>query len=164
MNDEKLILDVCCGLRAMWFNKKHPNAVYLDKRHRPPGFDDFRPNFSIEPDMVASWDKLPFDDESFYLVVMDPPHLISKPESFRMIRYYGSLDENWETSIKQGFDECWRVLKPNGVLIFKWSEASIKKKKILEVLGRDPLFGHPNGSRVPCHWLTFMKIEGEELD
>lgn len=29
---EKLILDACCGGRMFWFNKKHPNALYVDQR------------------------------------------------------------------------------------------------------------------------------------
>ena len=29
---EKKILDVTCGSRTIWFNKRHPAAVYCDKR------------------------------------------------------------------------------------------------------------------------------------
>lgn len=29
---------------------------------------------------------------------------------------------------------------------------------ILEVLERQPLFGHPNGSKIPTHWFVFMKF------
>lgn len=156
---DKFILDVCCGLRAFWFDKKHPNTIYLDKREREKGFDDFRPTFCIKPDMIADFRDLPFEDKSFKMVIMDPPHIIAKEESFRMVRYYGSLDkETWKDDIKKGFDECWRVLEDYGTLIFKWNEASIKKKEVLDVLERQPLFGHPNGSRVPTHWLCFMKI------
>ena len=160
IDKEKKILDICCGLRAMWFNKNHPNAIYCDKRIRPKGFDDFRPNFSVIPDIQTEWSNLPFPNDFFHLVVMDPPHIITKEDSHRMVKYYGHLEkDSWETDIKTGFDEAWRVLKPNGILVFKWSEASIKKKHLLSVLQREPLFGHPNGSRVPCHWLTFMKLE-----
>lgn len=28
----KKILDVTCGSRTIWFNKKHPAAVYADRR------------------------------------------------------------------------------------------------------------------------------------
>ncbi len=75
---KKFILDVCCGLRAFWFNKKHPNTIYLDNRRRKKGFDDFRPNFSINPDRIIDFRKLPYKDKSFKLVVMDPPHIIAK--------------------------------------------------------------------------------------
>ena len=157
---EKIILDVCCGLRAFWFNKHHPNTLYIDIRKRNKGFDDFRPNFEINPDMIADFRDLPFKDKSFKLVVMDPPHIFSKGETFRMVKYYGYLNkETWRDDIKKGFDEAWRVLDDNGVLIFKWNETSVKKKDLLNVIGREPLFGHPNGSRIPTHWLCFMKLK-----
>lgn len=32
MNSEKLILDACCGSKMFWFNKEHPDALYMDNR------------------------------------------------------------------------------------------------------------------------------------
>lgn len=159
----KVILDVCCGIRSMWFHKEHPRTVYLDKRTCPPGFSKHKPTFSVMPDLEVNWDSLPYEDNTFKLVVMDPPHMFGKPESpYNMIQHYGHLDkENWQQDIKSGFDECWRVLDEYGVLIFKWSEAHIPKSEVVRVLDRQPLFGHPNGSRVPCHWLTFMKFPND---
>lgn len=155
----KFILDACCGLRAFWFNKHHPNTIYIDNRIRKKGFDDFRPNFNITPDFKADFRKLPFDNNTFRLVVMDPPHIKSKGENFRMVKYYGHLNKDtWKSDIKKGFDECMRVLKNYGILIFKWNEVSIKKKELLDVIDVEPLFGHPNGSRIPTHWFCFMKI------
>jgi 23S rRNA G2069 N7-methylase RlmK/C1962 C5-methylase RlmI len=112
--------------------------------------------------MIMDFRRLEFPDKSFKLVVMDPPHLIGKEGGCRMTRTYGALNkETWRTDIKQGFDECWRVLEDYGVLIFKWNEASVKRKDILEVIEREPLFGHPNGSKIPTHWFCFMKIPEE---
>lgn len=156
---KKEIIDVCCGSRMMWFNKQHPNAIYIDKREYDKGHIDNRPNRELHPDMIMDFRNLRFEDKSFKLVVMDPPHLIGKEESCRMIKTYGALNrETWREDIKKGFDEAWRVLDDWGVLVFKWNEASIKKKELLEVLVREPLFGHPNGSKIPTHWLCFMKI------
>lgn len=165
VGQEKIILDVCCGLKAFWFNKQHPNVIFQDIRKREKGFDDFRPNFEINPDIIGDYRKLEYPDKSFKLVVMDPPHIIAKEEAFRMVKYYGSLKvDTWKKDIKQGFDECMRVLDDYGILIFKWNETSIKKKELLEVLKIEPLFGHPNGSRIGTHWLCFMKMpkEGED--
>ncbi len=79
-----------------------------------------------------------------------------------MIKEYGCLNKKiWKEDIKQGFDECWRVLEDYGVLIFKWSDASVKRKDVLNVIGKEPLFGHPNGSKIPTHWFCFMKIPKE---
>lgn len=162
---DKKILDACCGGRMMWFNKKHPNAIYIDNRKMSKGGIEGHPNFKVDPDMVMDFRKMKFKDESFSLVVFDPPHLTSLSKSSWMAKKYGILDEsNWKEYIKQGFDECWRVLKPNGVLIFKWSEAESSKARsktvtqVLEVIGREPLFGHKSGKTSKTHWLTFMKI------
>ncbi len=76
-----------------------------------------------------------------------------------MIKEYGCLNkETWKEDIKKGFEECWRVLDDYGILVFKWNESSIKKKEVLEVIEREPLFGHPNLSKTKTHWFVFMKI------
>lgn len=41
--------------------------------------------------------------------------------------------------------------------IFKWSETDIPLKKILQIIGRQPLYGHKSGKRMQTHWLCFMK-------
>jgi len=159
IENNKFILDACCGGRQFWFNKHHQNTLYIDNRKREKGYQDARPNKEIIPDMIADFRELPFSDNSFKLVVFDPPHIFAKGETFRMVKEYGWLNrESWKEDIKRGFDECWRVLDDFGVLIFKWNEASVKRKEVLEVIQREPLFGHPNGSKVPTHWFCFMKI------
>jgi hypothetical protein len=157
--DEKFILDACCGGRLFWFDKHQKNTIYIDNRIREPGHDSNRPNHCIIPDKVMDFRKLEFEDKTFKLIVFDPPHLISKPDSCRMVKQYGWLNKDtWRDDIKKGFDECWRVLEDYGVLVFKWNESSVKRKDVLEVIGRQPLFGHPNGSKIGTHWFTFMKI------
>lgn len=113
----------------------------------------------VNPDVVADFRDMPFEDESFYLVVFDPPHLLRVGETSWMAKKYGKLTDNWETDVKQGFDECMRVLKTNGTLIFKWNEDQIKLREILEVINTKPLFGN---RRAKTHWLVFMKFEQEE--
>jgi len=161
-NKDKFILDACCGPRMFWFNKHHPNTLYIDNRIEEKGFVDNREQREIKPDVLMDFRKLKFPDKSFKLVVMDPPHLIGKPDGCRMTRTYGCLNaDTWREDIKKGFDECWRVLEDYGILVFKWSDASKKRKELLEILGKQPLFGHPNGSKIPTHWFVFMKIPEE---
>ena len=159
---EVLILDVTAGGRQMWFDKKHPNALYLDNRRVEPGqFAEYgNPGFGIEPDMIADFTDLPFGDESFYLVVFDPPHAPLSPESIMGIKY-GGLSENWQEELTAGFAECWRVLKPYGTLIFKWNERHVKVSEILKLLPEymAPLFGHPTGKAGQTKWMTFLKTE-----
>jgi SAM-dependent methyltransferase len=158
-NDKK-ILDVCCGGRMFWFDKRHRAAIFSDMRVRPKGFTPERPAFSVEPDEINDFRNLRYSDKSFKLVVFDPPHLIRPvPEQGIITKKYGSLSKNsWREDLQKGFAECWRVLADDGVLIFKWNEREKKLKEILPLFPAEPLFGHPTGSRSQTHWLCFMKL------
>ena len=157
--EDKFILDVCCGGRCFWFDKQHPNTLYIDNRVREKGHSDDRFNHCIKPDRVMDFRNLEYKDKTFKMIIMDPPHLIGKPDGCRMTKKYGSWNKDtWRKELKQGFEEAWRVLEDYGVLIFKWNEASIKKKDVLEVLEKEPLIGHPVQSKIPTHWFVFMKI------
>lgn len=138
MKDKK-ILDVCCGSRMFWFDKNNKNTIYMDNRELEDILCDGR-KLEIKPDVVADFRNIPFKDNSFYLVVFDPPHLLKIGETSYMAKKYGKLSDNWKEDIKKGFDECMRVLKPNGILIFKWNEQQIKLKDILNNINYKPLF------------------------
>jgi len=170
---DKFILDACCGPRMFWWNKHHPNTLYIDNRIEKEGFIDNRKERTIKPDIIMDFRKLDFPDKSFKLIVMDPPHLKNisqnflkadregKIHQFRMGDTFGYLDKvTWKIDIKKGFDECWRVLDDYGILIFKWGDHDIKINTILEVIGKEPLFGHRtrNTKRQGTHWFCFMKI------
>lgn len=71
---------------------------------------------------------------------------------------YGRLS-SWEDDIRQGFEECMRVLKPNGTLIFKWNEQQIPTARIIEIIGQKPLFGHTSGKGNKTIWMCFLKNE-----
>ena len=159
--NKKFILDACCGSRMFWFDKKQPNTLFCDIREYDKGFIDNRQNRELHPDMIQDFRKMDFPDKSFKLVVFDPPHLIGKPNGCRMTRTYGVLNKDtWQQDIKKGFDECWRCLDDYGVLVFKWNDASVKRKEILEVLGRTEslICGNLMRSKIPTHWFIFMKI------
>ena len=74
-----------------------------------------------------------------------------------MAKKYGKLPSDWRAYIKQGFDECMRVLKNDGVLILKWSELDIKQSELLKVLDCQPLLGD-RGRGNNSIWLVFMKL------
>lgn len=168
---EKLILDATCGSRGIWFNKSEPHTVYCDIRKekhegdfgnavRSDGEKKHR-TLTIDPDVVCDFTKLPFEDESFALVVFDPPHIKNLGQNSWMRKAYGSLDDGWQEMIRDGFAECMRVLKADGVLIFKWSDVSVSTREIINVIGREPLFGHRSGKKANTHWMCFMKFEEE---
>ena len=107
--------------------------------------------------------KLDLPNKSFKLVVFDPPHIRRTWDNKGHIaRDYGVLSpENWEIDIKQGFDECWRVLEDYGILIFKWGATEVSIKDILNIIKKEPLFGHRtrrNKNISSTHWFCFMKI------
>lgn len=150
----KRILDVCCGSRMFWFDRKNPNTIYMDIREEE--FTIHGKHVSVHPDVVGDFRNIPFDDNSFHMVVFDPPHLKWAGPKSIMKAQYGQLEkETWQEDIKKGFEECFRVLKPNGTLIFKWSDCQIPLKDILELVPIQPLFGQ---KRQQTHWLTFMKM------
>lgn len=161
--DDKLILDACCGGRMFWFDKKHPNTLYIDKRVVQPHIVGNGRNArtrSVLPDKVMDFRKLELPDEKFNLVVFDPPHFTSLGEKSYTADTYGRLDkQTWREDLRAGFAECFRVLKPNGVLIFKWNEYDIPLREVLALTPVKPLFGHPSGKMQKTHWVCFMKIE-----
>ena len=88
---DKLILDVTCGDRTIWFQKQEPHTIYCDKRR-----EEFEGDFGtilnkdgkkkhrhlvIDPDVQCDFTQLPFEDESFQLVVFDPPHIPNLTEN-----------------------------------------------------------------------------------
>lgn len=140
----------------MWFDKQNPDVVYADKRKEFHVLCDGR-TLEISPDVECDFTALPFPGASFKLVVFDPPHLVKLGEKSWTAKKYGKLLPTWEDDIRAGFDECMRVLESGGVLIFKWNENQIRVNKIVEVIGRQPLFGHPSGRHGQTIWMTFMK-------
>ena len=105
----------------IWFDKQYHDAIYLDNRQLTDVLCDGR-TLNINPDVIADFQNMPFEDSTFYLVVFDPPHLKSAGETSWLAKKYGVLADNWKEVISAGFKECMRVLKPNGTLIFKWNE------------------------------------------
>ena len=145
----------------MWFQKNHPNAIYCDKRKEEWegvfGTMQKQRHLVINPDVQCDFTDLPFEDNSFSLVAFDPPHIKNLSDNSWMKKAYGSLDDGWEQMLRDGFKECMRVLKPDGVLVFKWSDISISTRKVINIFGQEPLFGHRSGKKMNTHWLCFMK-------
>lgn len=156
------ILDATCGSRTIWFNKDHPQALFFDKRREDYELYFGRARTSlrqlhVDPDVIGDFTALPFPDESFSLVVFDPPHLVGAKETAWLVKKYGKLDEEWPKMLHDGFHECMRVLKPDGVLIFKWSESEIPAEEVWKAIGQRPLFGHHSGKKSLTFWGCYMK-------
>lgn len=157
---DKLILDACCGGRMFWFDKQQPDTLFVDNRVMKPEVVgkgiNARTRYCL-PDKVMDFRNLDLPNNHFRLVVFDPPHFFAGKNSY-IAKQYGSLNkETWRDDLTKGFAECFRVLKPSGVLIFKWNEFMVPLKEILKLTPEKPLFGHPSGKAQLTHWITFMK-------
>ena len=165
---EKRILDPCCGGRMMWADRSNPDVVFGDCRRetltvtdRSHGKEDGTRTLTIEPDVMLDFRALPYADGTFPLVVFDPPHLVRAGPRSWLAAKYGKLSDNWQDDLRAGFAECFRVLAPDGTLIFKWNETQVKVAEVLALAPHTPLFGHLSGRKGLTHWLVFMKPKNE---
>jgi SAM-dependent methyltransferase len=158
------VLDVCASGRSFWFDHADGRALFCDirrghyetkRRSRTPDI------VKVDPDIQCDFRQLPFRDESFWLIVYDPPHVIRNEALGAITRRYGVLNGDWRSMIKDGFSECWRVLKPNGTLIFKWCEVQIPLNEIFPLMPCKPLFGNRCGKKAMTHWMTFFKANND---
>lgn len=150
------ILDPCCGSKMFWFDKDNENVLFADQRQETHILCDGR-LLNIEPDIIIDFRDMPFEDEQFYHVVFDPPHLVKLGKSSWMAKKYGVLSDTWKDDIQKGFNECIRVLKPNGTLVFKWNENQIPISEILKLFSIKPLYGNKRKDAETV-WLVFMKL------
>lgn len=156
-----IVLDMCCGPRMMWFDKADARTVFCDKRqerhamHRPMrGTIEWT---ETAPAVRADFTALPFADNTFACVAFDPPHFERSGKIGYLAMKYGWLDANWRETLRQGFVEGFRVLRPEGTLIFKWTATETPVAEILRLTPVPPLFGHKSGKQAQTHWIAFMK-------
>lgn len=161
---ERAVLDACCGSRMFWFDRRHPDCLYIDNRVETHSLPDVssaggRRQLVIDPDLVADFTALPLPSDHFALVVFDPPHLVKNGRSGWLAKKYGKLGADWRHDLQRGFAECFRVLRPEGVLVFKWNEHEVPLAQVLALTPEKPLFGNRGGKAAKSHWLVFMKAK-----
>ena len=150
------ILDACCGSKMFWYDKHEPHTTYIDNRSEVGQFKDrdYIRNVVVAPDIIGDFRKLPFEDNEFDLVIFDPPHLINAGDNSWLKIKYGRLPEDWPSYISDGFDECMRVLKLTGTLLFKWSSDQISFSDVFKAIGQKPILGDRRGR---TRWSVFIK-------
>ncbi len=154
----KLVLDPASSVRSFYFDKQDDRVLFGDIRENEKHLLTNGQAIHIKPDQVMDFRAIPYPDESFQAVIFDPPHRVKLTAESDFIKKYGALEKDtWEEDLTQGFKECFRVLKTNGTLIFKWSEVSIKLRDILALTDQKPLLGHPSGKKMTTHWVLFIK-------
>ena len=137
------------GNRAVWYNKKHPDCFYVDKRR------------SVSPDLVADVKDLPLYANQFDLICWDPPHMTCGPNSDMAKTYgYHTTKEILEL-LEKGSGEAHRVSKNNALMAFKWNTHDIKLDRVFKLMPDwEPLFGHltKDGPRSQTYWVLFRKV------
>lgn len=148
----------------MWLDRQHPDVIFGDRRSevltvndRSHGNLGGMRTLCIEPDVMLDFRALPYQDDVFKLVSFDPPHLVRAGPKSWLAAKYGKLGPDWRDDLRRGFAECFRVLAPDGVLVFKWNETQVKVSEVLALTDVRPLFGHLSGRQGLTHWLVFMK-------
>ena len=136
----------------MWI-KPTDECIFIDQRKE------------VKPNIQARWQHLPFKDESFEMVVFDPPFHVTRwqppDEKARGNDFYGFLlPDTFHRDFYDAFKEFFRVLKTGGFLILKWNDARYSLNKILSLAPKKPLFGQrswSNKSGQHSSWVTFQK-------
>lgn len=144
----------------MWTDKHDPDTIFIDIRRE------------VGPDVICSWQYLPFKNRTFRLINFDPPQMVYRVEgkpSF-LTEKYGLLErETWPRDLTLAFNELWRVLKRNSTLLLKWNDNHIPAKKLLALFKIKPKFGTPVGGsrgfrnkhskepRSTTSWFCFVK-------
>jgi len=161
------ILDATCGGRSIWHpeNKEREDVLYIDRREEEPGFHGQEGrNYAVQPDEIQDFRDLPYEDESFKLVVFDPPHVVKENGmeglAGHVEKKYGALHaETWQYDIEKGFEELFRVLETGGTLVFKFADNAVDFKEVLDLAPVDPLFGTMTKKSSKCEnrWFVFYK-------
>lgn len=143
------ILDLSAGNRAIWFDKNHPLAIYLDKRAE------------VEPTICCDTNDIPESvGDGFNLIVWDPPHMNCGPNS-NMSKVYGyhSTREILEL-LEKTSREAHRISAQNCLLAFKWNTHDIPLRKVFLLMQNwEPLFGHltKDGPGSQTYWVMFLR-------
>ena len=159
------ILDATCGAKGIWFQKNHPFVTFMDKRNGKQYYASKKQTkicYKVEPDVVSEWKDAPFPDNYFDMIIFDPPHIVRKKSTkSNMITEYGSLQpDTWKDELKEGIERLFKILKPEGIFVFKWSDnGGLKVNKVLSLFPYKPLFGNVKDGN---YWITFIKYDVNE--
>ncbi len=136
---KKLILDATAGNRHIWGKDKFPeNVVFMDKEL----------NLRMPPDVIATWNKIPFPDNYFECVIFDPPQTIATgkspihhdPMERESGHGGGACWWGWFWSKGQMSREIYQAQKEfarvSSRLCFKWNDSLVDIDQILTLFDK----------------------------
>lgn len=82
-----------------WFDRENPNVIFADNREIKTTLCDGR-SLLIKPDIKMDFRDMPYKNNSFKVVVFDPPHLIYAGTGSWLGKKYGILPKDWKTYLK----------------------------------------------------------------
>jgi len=158
------ILDATTSIKGMWYQPDNDYTVFMDQRYEDirmkKGISNGYILLRIHPDIIAKWAHLPFKNNSFDMIVFDPPHIIRNEgiKNGSITLKYGILHhQSWREVLRSAFVELFRVLRPEGTLILKWAESDINKDEVLKLAAYTPMFGSVTGNKNNTNWICFIK-------
>ena len=155
-------LDATCGLRSIWQEKHNKDTTYID----------IRPE--VRPDFVCDATRTPFHNQAFDMILFDPPHRKFSPyikslgKRSMAFRYGSQTTAERNDFVRAAFIEFSRILKDDGVVLFKWNDCGTPITKILPLcVGWVVMFGqnfaranHQNGTGTT--WVCLRKADGTQ--
>lgn len=126
------ILDMTAGNRNIWIDRNCSDAIFVDHR------------VEVAPDIVADSTALPFANETFDLIVFDPPHVNVGVNSALTHLYGHYTSVQIRDFVIDGSREAHRVGTRDSLLIFKWCDHDVRHERILASMAPwwRALFGH----------------------
>ncbi len=109
MKENCPILDACCGGKMFYFDKNDPRVLFQDIRKVETTLCDGR-HFEVKPDIVCDFTSMPHPDNSFSMVVFDPPHLLRNVKALTQKKFAADFKRWREWLIKQGYTNYYAVL------------------------------------------------------
>ena len=82
-----------------WFDKNNPNVTFADIRRENVSFKDGNKvrSLSIDPQVIHDFTQMSYPNNTFKLVIFDPPHLIKGGNKSWLVKKYGRLNPDWST-------------------------------------------------------------------
>jgi len=171
-----MILDATCGPKGMYHGLTRQftteEIIFIDVRKGTFTSINYPDkSVTVQPDILADDRHLPFRDNTFTLIIFDPPHGQYSMKSYLGPRFGGLTSRELRYLFIYANIEFHRVLKTPGYLLIKCVDSDdydykVKRaftnfKLLLDI--KYPSQAHTKGSKTNTHWLLYVKRPSSTL-